>query len=236
MQQFKYILLLTSILLLSTSCDYISKFKDKAAKVNRYEKVSLHLAKKNRELKAEINKLNFEVQSLKSQNHFLALKLKGNNRAGRSIASIPSPIDIKNDLVKYDTYKWSEKELLLVARTEFNKKNYEKSAQFFQIFISKHPKSKMLSDEVLFQSSIASYESGRHYNWTKNNLKHLISKYPNSKYYRGAKLWKALANLKSGNRKAFYSTVEEFRKKYRNTSEWKILSAHYEKLVRKYKN
>jgi hypothetical protein len=39
--------------------------------------------------------------------------------------------------------------------------------------------------------------------------------------------------MKLGEKKKFYATVEEFRKKYRNTNEWKILSSYYENIEEK---
>ena len=60
-----------------------------------------------------------------------------------------------------------------------------------------------------------------------------MNQYPTSQYYRSAKLWKSLTYLQMGDKKKFFATVEEFRKKYRNTKEWKILSAYYEKIEEK---
>jgi len=45
----------------------------------------------------------------------------------------------------------------------------------------------------------------------------------------------ALTYLQLGDDQKFFTTVEEFRKKYRNTEEWKVLSPHYEKIVQKFK-
>ena len=45
-----------------------------------------------------------------------------------------------------------------------------------------------------------------------------------------------MTHLKLGDEQAFFNTAEEFRKKYRNTPEWNILSGHYEKIVQKYKS
>jgi len=39
--------------------------------------------------------------------------------------------------------------------------------------------------------------------------------------------------MKLGEKQKFFATVEEFRKKYRNTNEWKILSTYYEKIEEK---
>lgn len=41
----------------------------------------------------------------------------------------------------------------------------------------------------------------------------------------------SLASFQQGDFKDFTETVEEFRKKYRNTKEWEIIRKHYEKIV-----
>jgi len=50
-----------------------------------------------------------------------------------------------------------------------------------------------------------------------------------------AKLWLALAQYNQGEHQKFLATVEEFRLKYRNTEEWKILSRYYEDINYKVK-
>ncbi len=60
-----------------------------------------------------------------------------------------------------------------------------------------------------------------------------MSQYPTSKFFRSAKLWSSLTHLKMGNKDRFMATVEEFRKKYRNSPEWKILSKYYESIEEK---
>ena len=229
---------LSLILLLGvflSSCDYYNHLEKKAKNINRYEKVSYQLARENRELEVEISRLNYEIQELKHKNNFLTIQMEEKKSKGRGIASVKK-VHPKNDLVKFDVYKWSPSQILAVANTEFNRKNYEKAAQFFRTFIENFPGHKLLNDQVLFKAGIASFETGKHHDWTKDNFKRLMKKYPTSKFYRGAKLWTALTNLKLGDKKEFFNTVEEFRKKYRNTSEWKILSAHYENLLQRYKN
>lgn len=226
-------LILLFFLISLTSCDFVRKVETKAKKVNNYERVSLNLAKENRELMAEINSLKFEIQSLKSENNFLALQLEKKKERGRGIASVPA--DASNDLVKHKVYDWTPEQLLAVAEKEFDNKNFDKSAQFFKTFLDTFPKHKQIDDQLLFQAGVASYESGKYHDWTLNILSKLMNDYPTSKFYRGAKLWVALTNLKQGKTQQFYNTVEEFRKKYRNTPEWKILRNHYEKIRQKYK-
>ena len=67
-------------------------------------------------------------------------------------------------------------------------------------------------------------------------LKELIDKFPTSKYFRSAKLWRGLSFHKLGKDEEFFKVVDEFRLKYRNTSEWEILRDHYDEIRRKYKN
>ena len=114
------------------SCDAVKSIGEKAKSISRYEKVSLYLSKENRELKGTINRLKYQIEELKSKKKFLELQLE--KKTSRSIASI-APVSPKNDLVKYKIYKWGPAQLLATAEQEFQKKNYEKSAQFFQTFI-----------------------------------------------------------------------------------------------------
>lgn len=155
---------------------------------------------------------------------------------GRSIASL-APLKAhdegRKDFVEFKTYKWHADDLLQIADKEFKEKNYEKAAQFYTSLLNNYPTNKKITDEFYFKAGIASYESGIHHDWTLGHFEALMSKYPSSQYYRSARLWVALTHMKMGDKKKFYSTVEEFRKKYRNTNEWKILSSYYEKIEEK---
>lgn len=230
------ILTLFTIPLLS-SCDFVDHIEEKSARVNRYEKVALQLAKKNREQELIIGKLRYDLQKLKSEKNYLTIKLEEaegkTSESKREVASIKNMVD--TDLVNDDVYHWQPSQILAVARSEFEKKNFEKSAQYFQTFIKKYPNNEAINDELLFQAGVAAYESGKHYDWTIENLGKLVKNYPTSPYYRGGRLWLALTQLNMGDHQAFFGTVEEFRKKYRNTNEWKVLSQHYERIVQKYK-
>ena len=65
----------------------------------------------------------------------------------------------------------------------------------------------------------------------------VIENHPTSDFFLGAKLWLAMTYLKQDKEDKFFAVAEEFRKKYRNTTEWNdILSKHYEKIVQKYKS
>lgn len=237
-------------LLASCSVD-MKQVEHKAALINRYEMVSLKLAKENRELHADIKRLEFEIEKLKQEKSFYETKTgqaSGHHEVavhdttvhegahGRSIASVaPTNLtnDIKKDYVEFKTYKWRADDLLKIADKEFKEKNFEKAAQFYTSLLNNYPTNKNISDEFYFKAGIASYESGLHHEWTISHFEALMSKYPTSQYFRSAKLWVALTHMKLGEKKKFFATVEEFRKKYRNTSEWKILSSYYEKIEEK---
>lgn len=221
------------VLIFVSSCNMINEVEKKAAAINKYEKVALNMIKQNRFLQAEINKLKYDIEKLKSKNQFLQIQL--DKKGGRKTASIPS-VSPGHDVVDFGIYKWSPSQLMTMAETEFDKKNYEKSAQFFKTFLVRYPRHGKIDDRFLFQAGIASFESGRHYDWALDSMKKLIVDHPTSKYYRGAKLWVGLIHLKIGRKDLFFDTVEEFRKKYRNTPEWKILSFRYEEIVQKFKN
>lgn len=234
MEKLRHCLAIVVIIGLSSSCDMARKFEERARVVNNYEKAALELARENRLQKAKIIDLEFEIDTLKSQNKFLEMQV-AKKSPDRSLASL-APVDPQNDLVKFEIYKWKAEQMLAVAQNEFDKKSYEKSAQFFRTYQKRYGRQKVPSDRLLFQSGLAAYESGKHHDWAVEDFTHLIDKYPTSSYYKGAKLWIAMAKLKQGHEKEFFQTVEEFRKKYRNTPEWEILSAHYEKILHKYKD
>ena len=232
----RYLLILLVGAPLLTSCDFIAQVEDKARTINNYERTALHLAKENRLLKKEIGDHQYEIQSLKSRVSFLSLKLSETKRGSRGIASVKRKISpFQKDLVKFNTYKWTPSQLLSVAEKEFSLKHYDKSAQHFHAFINNYPGHEKSTDEVLFKAGISAYESSKYFKLSSDLLGSLMEKYPTSKYYRGAKLWNALAKLKMGEEDIFFDTVEEFRKKYRNTTEWKIISRHYHDIVQKYK-
>lgn len=207
------------------------EFEQRAEVVHNYESKSLELAKKIRLLEKENNNLRAMIQKLKAEKEHLALS--SSKTPGRGIASIPKPS--VNDLVKYDVYKWSPEKLLGVGEKELHFKNYDKSAQFFNTLLEKFPRHQVVNDRVLFQAGVAAYETGKHYDWSEKHFKSLVKKYPKSDLYRGAKLWLALSHFYQGDHESFMKTVEEFRLKYRNTNEWKVLSRYYEDLAYKYK-
>jgi TolA-binding protein len=213
-----------------SSFGVFEEIKEGVRTAHKYEKAALRLAKENRELRAQMSKVRYDLASVKTKNDFLQIKL--NKKTQRAIASIPK----KNhdDLVRFEVYKWSADKLSGIGGKEFHFKNFEKSAQYYNALLKRYPSFKGIDDKTLFAAGIAAYESGKHYKWAESHLQSLVKKYPKSKFYRGAKLWLALSKLNMGDKKYFYSTVEEFRQKYRNTHEWKILSRHYETITRNY--
>ena len=232
----------TALLIASSSllsCDMMSKFEEKAARINRYEQVSLALAKENRNLKVEVSDLKYEIETLKSKNNFLTLQLEQKDEKGdkpvseRKIASVP--VVKGNDLVQFDTYKWTPSQILAIAEKEFQNKNYDKSSQFFKAFETQYSKDNRIDDQFLFRAGLSAFESKKHYDWSLAYFDRVVKEHPNSQFYRGVKFWSVMTYLEMGDQDRFFATVEEFRKKYRNTEEWKILSHHYEKIMQKYK-
>ncbi len=203
-----------------------------------YERKALVLAKDKRLLEAQVSDLKYQISELQSKNKFLSAQMQNTNspakvESKRSIASIPQVNT--NDLVNYEVYKWTPEKLLAVGEKELHFKNYEKSAQFYNELVDRFPKHKLVSDRVLFGAGVAAFETGKRYDWTEKHLEKLVKNYPKSEFYRGAKLWLALAQYNQGHHEKFLTTVEEFRLKYRNTEEWKILSRYYEDISYKIK-
>ncbi|MBL7664956.1 MAG: hypothetical protein JNM93_07460 [Bacteriovoracaceae bacterium] len=220
----------------ATHFNIIGMLQERSEVVTNFEVRALELSKENRALKVTINDLKYKLKEMEAQNSFLKLK---QGTAKRTIAS-EEVVSIESkggkDYVQYEVYQWSPEKLLAIGDKEFQYNNFEKSAQFFNELIKRFPAHQKVNDRVLFEAGIAAYESKKYYNWADEHLTKVVKDYPKSKFYRGAKLWLALSKLKQGQEKYFYETVEEFRMKYRNTEEWKILSKHYEEFTTKYKN
>lgn len=202
----------------------------RAETVHKYEYKALELSKQlrfmeknNASLKAEIAKLRSEKEHLKLGSHSKGIS--------RNIASVIAP---KDDLVNFELYRWGPEKLLGVGQQALHFKKYDKAAQFYQALIKNYPNHKILDDKVYFEAGIAAYESKKHFDWATDNFGKVVTNYPKSKLFRGAKLWLALSHFHSGEKKKFIATVDEFRKKYRNTNEWKVLSRYYEDISYKY--
>jgi len=198
-----------------------------------FEKKALSLAKENRILNARMSDMQYRISQLESKNKFFSAQAKHESAPARAIASIPKPV--AEDLVNYQIYKWSPEKLLAIGEKELHFKNYEKSAQFYNELIHRFPKHNVVSDKVLFGAGVAAFETGKRYDWSEKHLSELVKLHPKSEFYRGAKLWLALAQYNQGEHQKFLATVEEFRLKYRNTAEWKILSRYYEDISYKVK-
>lgn len=232
-------LLVIAVLGLITSCDFVEDIEAKAQRINRYEVVALNLAKENRQLRRQISDLEYDLQKLKTDNQYLSMRLskaKPSEASTRSIASISAPkMQFHDDMVKFDVYKWTPQQLLSVADTSYAQKDFKKAAQYYYSFIFHYPEHEKITDNVLFRAGVSAYESGSYYGMATDMLSKLIKTYPTSPHYRQAKLWNSLARLKEGDKDFFFETVEEFRKKYRNTNEWTIISRHYYDIEQKYK-
>ncbi len=198
-----------------------------------YEKKALVLAKENRILSARLSDLQYKFSSLESKNKYLTAQISDGPTNSRTIASIPKMNPA--DLVNFEVYKWTPDKLLAIGEKELHFKNYEKSAQFYNELIQRFPKHQLVSDRVLFGAGVAAFETGKRYDWTEKHLGRLVKNHPTSEFYRGAKLWLALAQYNQGEHQKFLATVEEFRIRYRNTEEWKILSRYYEDISYKIK-
>lgn len=206
-----------------------SEFEKTAKKVHNYEYKSLELAKSLRLMKKQNEELKATITKLKSEKEHLEMSLMDKKR---SIASIPKKS--ANDLVNFEVFKWSAEKLLGIGEQKLHFKKYEASAQYYQALLEEYPKHKLINDKVLFEAGIAAYESKAHYDWAVNHFGKIVKSYPKSKLYRGAKLWLALSHYRQGDTQKFMNTYEEFRAKYRNTREWKVLSRYYEDIAYKY--
>jgi len=198
------------------------------------EKIAAQLAQENRMLKAQVSSLQYQVAQLESRTQYFMAQAEGKNPGiTRTIASVPGMN--ANDLVNYEVYKWTPEKLLAIGEKELHFKNYDKSAQFYQELLTRFPQHDIVTDRVLFGAGVAAFESD-HYEWSEKHFSRLVRDYPRSQFFRGAKLWMALAQYHQGQDQKFLKTVEEFRLKYRNTEEWKILSRYYEDISYKVKN
>ena len=206
------------------------EFKHRADVVHKYEYKSLELAKQIRIYKRENEELKSRLAQVQAEKEHLELNQKG---SGRKIASIPKRKI--NDLVNFEVYNWTAGKLLGVGAQALHFKKFEKSAQYYNALLKHYPHHKVINDKVLFEAGIAAYESKKHYPWAAKHFQTLIDNYPRSKYRRGAKLWLGLTHFYQGNQQQFIQTVNEFRKKYRNTREWQVLSQYYEDLSHRYR-
>lgn len=206
-------------------------FSKKLAYTWGREKAALTLATENRILQAKVTDLEFKVGQLETEKSTLTALAEG-KRAERSIASVAKPK--VEDLVNWDVYQWTPEKLLAIGEKELHFKNYAKSSQFLHELVTRFPKHALIDDRTLFSAGIAAFEAKEHA-WAIQHFGKLVEKHPKSHFQRGAKLWLALAQYKSGNYRMFASTVEEFRLKYRNTEEWKILSQYYEEINYQFK-
>lgn len=240
MKLFSLIGILVSVVFLGYKGNVVKNIKSVSkGKEEKYYYKSLTLAKENRLLKQKISTLNFNYQKMKSKNHYLKMKVSKNSPVSVSKRKIASYAPVTKfsfdssdkDFVQDEIYQWGEYKLYTIALREYKLKNFEKSSQFFVELINQYPESKYLNESVLLKSAFSCYQTKTYYKQAINILDLMLRKHPHSKHYLKAKLWRGLSYFHSGNFKEFYSSVEEFRKKYRNTKEWSILRNYYEKII-----
>ncbi|MBF0299431.1 MAG: hypothetical protein HQK51_11970 [Oligoflexia bacterium] len=199
------------------------------------------------ELKLKQNKIGIDKISAGSSG-IVESNANINAHKGRGIASVASHtvfnkkaisnhsnISDENDPIGFELYNWKPEQLVTMANTSFSERDYVKATEYFKVLIKEYPNYHEINDQMYFMAGVSAYNSGKYYDLAQNYLTTIISRYPSSSFYRGAKLWLALTNFKVGNSHLFFKTVDEFRLKYRNTEEWKILSTYYENYRNKYK-
>ena len=191
----------------------------------KYRNLSLSLAKRNRELRVQNNKMSFEIQELKAE----LVYLRGQKKSGKKWSQTHP---IKNKFLKRKPahIEWSSEQAFLLAENEFKRKNYPKAFEYFQSFAQKYPQSKRINDRFLFRTGLSGFES-QQYEQAAWYFQQLINVHPKSKLYRSSKLWKGLSHLKMGNKEKFVEIAKEFKLKYQNTPEWKVLREHYENII-----
>lgn len=134
---------------------------------NLYYK-SLLLSKKNAELTAKLNRVQYSLKKLESQNYYLKMNGSqvssyGTVNSGRGLASVetgPKSLQLEydgKDHVQYDIYRWGEYKLNSIANREYSLQNYEKASQFYIELINQYPKSNYLSESMLLKSAYSCY-------------------------------------------------------------------------------
>lgn len=214
--------------LLSIQLGVWSGFNKSMNKMSSTSQKSYSLVEK--QLLAENMELKSELLKVKAKNEHLTLSSIAKRRSRRGIASVDG-----DDLVQFDIYEWSAEKMLDIAEQSFHFKKFEKSAQFYNALQVHYPKSNLITAKVLFNYGVAAFESRGHYDWAEQSFNKIVERFPASKYSRGSKLWLALAYHKTGKTGRFMASVDEFRIKYRNTKEWKVLSRYYEDIAYKFK-
>jgi hypothetical protein len=138
------------------------------------------------------------------------------------------------DHVNFDIYKWSPQQLLNLAQSYYEKGNFLESSQYFETLLKHFKKDPIITDDIIFQAGVSAFQTKSKYDLALEFFNDINVNHPNSKLFRKSKLWMALSYYHLGQENDFFNIVEEFRKKYRNTVEWEILSVHYEKLAMKH--
>ena len=191
-----------------------------------YKNASLALARENRKLRIKSNKMLFEIQELKAEITLLKNQKTFTKKLPTKIEEYGRKIAGTHTTEK----EWNAEQAFLLAENEFKRKNYSKAFEHFQFFAQKFPQHKRIDDRFLFRTGLSGFEIKR-YNKAAWYFEQLVNTYPRSKLYRSSKLWAGLCHYKMGNRNKFIKIAKEFKNKYQNTPEWKVLEAHYEKII-----
>lgn len=203
----------------------MEQFNNKLQRIQKYQDQALLLIKENRNLAIKMSNLEYDIQKLKSQNYFQEMQITKYKDILKK--QLPGHSEDNDNL---DIYNWRPEQLVAMAETHFNKGQYADAAKFLNYFISKYKNHPLINDELIFMAGISCYKSETCLNSALNYFHIIIQKSAHSPYFRGAKLWSGIIYHKQGKKDLFLKVIEEFRKKYKNTSEWKILSAYYENI------
>jgi TolA-binding protein len=214
------------------------KAEQKISKEDLYYYKSLNLAKEVRFLNSQVSSKNFEIEQLKNKNQYYKIQLaslkKGSNRGLASVnENVLEELTGKNygKNVDFNIYKWSEYKLYTVANNYFTAEDHKNASYYYLTLLKHYPNSKYIDEDFLMKAGLTCYKSKNLYREAIIVFDYLIKKYPQSKLKLQAKLWQGLSLFYLKKNKEFISIVEEFRNKYRNTAEWKILSNYYEKII-----
>ena len=195
-------------------------------KQKEYKNLSLALSKRNRELRVQNNQMRYNLQELKAELTFV----KNPKNSGKKWSPMSRNIASLSPKRAPAQMQWRAEQAFLLAENEYKRKNYPKAFEYFQSFAQKFPQSKRIDDRFLFRTGLAGFECQR-YGQAAWYFQQLVQNHPKSKLYRSSKLWAGLSHLKMGNKEQFVQTVKEFKQKYQNTPEWKVLREHYENII-----
>lgn len=149
-------------------------------------------------------------------------------KKARSIAST------ENEFVKEELYSLEDSQLKQIAFKYYHKKEYFLASQYFDVLLKEYPESSVIDDQTYYFAGLAYYRSSQELEQSRECFKKVVEEFPNSEFRLQAKIWIGIAYLQIGKEDKFIEVVQEFKEKYRNTEEWKMLSQYYGKMSQKY--